>query len=101
VANADVRLVAPGVPLASEVTVELPFMFMISGDLGHSLLGDLVGPGPPLTLGRRDKVRVLHKARWLSWGSVGRTERLLHAVLVGFVCQLDTSWSYHRERSLP
>ena len=22
-------------------------------------------------------------------------------VLVGFVCQLDTSWSYHRERSLP
>jgi hypothetical protein len=22
-------------------------------------------------------------------------------VLAGFVCQLDTSWSYHRERSLP
>jgi len=24
-----------------------------------------------------------------------------HPVLAGFVCQLDTSWSYHRERSLP
>ncbi|EDM03798.1 rCG33279 [Rattus norvegicus] len=23
------------------------------------------------------------------------------SVLYGFVCQLDTSWSYHRERSLP
>jgi hypothetical protein len=23
------------------------------------------------------------------------------SVLAGFVCQLDTSWSYHRERSLP
>ena len=22
-------------------------------------------------------------------------------VLAGFVCQLDTNWSYHRERSLP
>ena len=22
-------------------------------------------------------------------------------VLAGFVCQLDTGWSYHRERSLP
>jgi hypothetical protein len=22
-------------------------------------------------------------------------------VLAGFVCQLDTSWSYHKERSLP
>jgi hypothetical protein len=25
----------------------------------------------------------------------------LFPVLAGFVCQLDTSWSYHRERSLP
>jgi hypothetical protein len=24
-----------------------------------------------------------------------------HPILAGFVCQLDTSWSYHRERSLP
>ena len=23
------------------------------------------------------------------------------SVLAGFVCQLDTSWRYHRERSLP
>jgi hypothetical protein len=23
----------------------------------------------------------------------------MHAVLAGFVCQLDTGWSYHRERS--
>jgi hypothetical protein len=25
----------------------------------------------------------------------------LDPVLAGFVCQCDTSWSYHRERSLP
>jgi len=26
---------------------------------------------------------------------------VLHSALAGFVCQLDTNWSYHRERSLP
>jgi hypothetical protein len=24
----------------------------------------------------------------------------IHIVLAGFVCQLDTNWNYHRERSL-
>jgi hypothetical protein len=53
---------------------------------------------------------------WLCWNfhSGGRPDalrrvrvslplatRLMDTVLAGFVCQLDTNWSYHRERSLP
>jgi hypothetical protein len=31
--------------------------------------------------------------------SVHENRRVLGAVLAGFGCQLDTGWSYHRERS--
>jgi hypothetical protein len=33
--------------------------------------------------------------------SCSRCVKQSHTLLAGFMCQLDTSWSYHRERSLP
>jgi hypothetical protein len=36
-----------------------------------------------------------------TWGkSAMEGGKRIEGVLAGFVCQLDTGWSYHRERSL-